>query len=133
MISRNGALITVALAAWVAIAAASCGGSSYTAPSPMPTPTPTPGGSGAADVTIQIAGMAGANSYNPSTGSVKVGKTVSWHNADVVAHTATGSGFDTGAVASGGTSTPIMFSTAGTLSYHCSFHPSMTGTLNVTP
>jgi plastocyanin len=131
MISRNSALITVALAAWVAVAAASCGGSSATSPSPTPTPTPTSGGG--ADVTIQIAGMAGANSYNPNPGSVKAGQTVSWHNADMVTHTATGSGFDTGAIPSGSTSTPMAFSTAGTLSYKCSFHPSMTGTLTVTP
>jgi plastocyanin len=50
-----------------------------------------------------------------------------------MAHTATGSGFDTGVIPSGATSAPIAFGTAGTRAYHCSIHPSMTGTLNVTP
>jgi len=130
MISRKNVLITVALGAWVAIAAASCGGSGTTSPSPTPTPAPTAAG---ADVTIQIVGMAGPNSYSPNPGSVKAGQTVSWHNADAVAHTATGSGFDTGSIPAGSTSAPMAFTTAAALSYHCTFHPSMTGTLNVTP
>jgi plastocyanin len=98
----------------------------------MPTPTPGAGG-GTADVTIQIVGMAGANSFNPNPASVKAGQTVSWHNADMVGHTATGSGFDTGVIAPGATSAPITFGTVGALSYRCAIHPSMTGTLNVTP
>ena len=130
MISRKNVLITVALGAWVAIAAASCGGSGTTSPSPTPTPAPTAAG---ADVTIQIVGMAGANSYSPNPGSVKVGQTVSWHNADAVAHTATGAGFDTGSIPASSTSAPMAFTTAATLSYRCTFHPSMTGTLTVTP
>jgi plastocyanin len=137
MISRNGVLITVVLATCVALAAASCGGSGSTGygttPSTMPSGTGSSGGTTAADVTIQIVGMSGANSFNPNPGAVKVGQTVSWHNADMVGHTATGSGFDTGAIASGATSAPIKFDTAGTLSYRCSFHPSMTGTLTVNP
>jgi plastocyanin len=105
-------------------------GSSYS--SPTTTPTPGTGGTGAAaDVTITIMGMNGANSFSPNPAAVKAGQTVSWHNADAIAHTATGTGFDTGAIAGGATSAPITFSTAGTINYHCSFHPSMVGTLNV--
>ncbi len=88
-------------------------------------------GSGTANVMITINGMQGANSYSPNPAAVKVGQTVSWHNADAIAHTATGTGFDTGSIAPGATSAPMAFNTAGTLSYHCSFHPSMVGTLNV--
>ena len=113
-------------------AAVACGGSGYSSsPNPVPTPTPSGGGSGSADVTITINGMLGASSYSPNPAAVKVGQTVAWHNADSISHTATGSGFDTGALGAGQTSRPISFTTAGNVDYHCSFHPSMVGTLNV--
>ena len=107
-----------------------CGSSNNTptAPNPSPSPTATPA---AADVTITINGMLGSGSYGPNPATVKVGQKVSWKNADSIAHTATGTGFDTGAIGSGQTSAPITFSTAGNIDYHCSFHPSMVGTLNV--
>ncbi len=115
------------------VSAAACGGSSYssnpTAPNPSPSATP---GSGSADVTITINGMLGSGSYSPNPATVKVGQKVSWKNADSIAHTATGTGFDTGAVNPGQTSAPIAFNTAGNVDYHCSFHPSMVGTLTVT-
>ncbi len=108
-----------------------CGSSSSPSPT-APNPMPSGGGGGAAaDVTITINGMMGAQSYSPNPAAVKVGQTVSWKNADVISHTATGTGFDTGAIGSGQTSAPIKFSTAGTINYHCSFHPSMVGTLTV--
>jgi len=97
--------------------------------SPSPSPTPTPA---AADVTITIKGMNGSQSYSPNPGSVKAGQTVSWTNSDSIAHTATGTGWDTGSIAPGQTSPPIQFSTAGAFDYHCSIHPTMVGRLNVT-
>ncbi|HXY42253.1 MAG TPA: hypothetical protein VEQ10_21430 [Vicinamibacteria bacterium] len=122
-------LAAIAVVAGVAYAVA-CG-SSYSSPTTTPTPTPGTGGTGGADVTITINGMQGSNSYSPNPAAVKVGQTVSWHNADSIAHTATGTGFDTGAIGAGATSAPITFSSAGAINYHCSFHPSMVGALNV--
>ena len=122
-------LAAIVITAGLAYAVA-CGSSS-SSPTSTPTPAPGTGGTGGADVTITINGMNGANSYTANPATVKVGQTVSWHNADTIAHTATGSGFDTGAIGAGGTSAPITFSSAATISYHCSFHPSMVGTLNV--
>lgn len=108
-----------------------CGGSSYssnpTAPNPSPSSTPA----AAADVTITINGMQGAQSFSPNPGAVKVGQTVAWHNADAITHAATGTGWDAGQIGPGQTSAPIKFSTAGNFDYHCSIHPSMVGTLNV--
>jgi plastocyanin len=118
--------LTLLLFAGAAMAAA-CGGSSGYSGTTSPTGTAT----AAADVTVTINGMAGAQSYSPNPQSLKVGQTVSWRNADNVAHTATGTGLDTGSIAPGATSAPKPMSTAGTLSYHCSFHPTMVGTLNV--
>ncbi len=130
---KKSVVVAVALAGLAAFAVA-CGSSSPSySTSPTPTPTPTSGGNSTADVTVEIVGMAGANSFSPNPASAKVGQTVAWHNADVVSHTATGTGFDTGAISPGSTSAPIKFNSAGTLGYRCSFHPSMTGTLNVTP
>jgi plastocyanin len=78
--------------------------------------------------------MLGNNSYAPNPANVQAGQQVRWHNADGTAHTATqdGGGFDTGAISPGATSAPVTITTTGTLNYHCAFHPSMVGTLNVT-
>jgi plastocyanin len=121
----------------VAATLVGCGGGGSNNSNPMaPTPTTTGGGGGgvAADVTITINGMDGAQSFSPSPGSVKVGQTVAWRNSDSLAHTATADGgaFNTGTIAPGATSSPIMMSAAGSFAYHCSFHPSMVGSLTVT-
>jgi plastocyanin len=111
---------------------AACGGSSGS--STTPSPVVGGGGGGAsADVTITITGMNGAQSYSPSPASIKVGQTVAWHNADSIAHTATADNgsFNTGSIAAGATSNPIAMGAAGSIGYHCSFHPSMTGALTV--
>jgi plastocyanin len=131
MLSSNPRNVLAALAFAACATFVSCSSNSTSPSSPTPTPTTTP--AAAADVTVAIVGMAGANSYNPSPAAVRVGQTVSWRNADSVSHTATGNGFDTGAIAPGATSAPITFGSAGTLNYRCTFHPSMTGVLNVAP
>ena len=100
-------------------------------PAPTPAPTPTPGPSA---VVIEIVAIDGNMSFAPDAAAVRVGQQVRWHNAHVVAHTATqdGGGFDTGLIPPGGTSAPITVTTVGTLSYHCEIHPSMVGALTVT-
>ncbi len=108
---------------------AACGSSS------APTaPSGGGGGGGTANVVITIVGMNGNQSFSPNPGTVKAGQTVAWKNNDVITHTATADSgaFDTGAIPPGGTSNPITMSTAGSFGYHCSIHPTMTGTLNVT-
>jgi plastocyanin len=108
-----------------------CGSSSTPA---APTPTTGGGGGTVADVTISISGMNGSQSFSPNPATVKVGQTVAWQNADTITHTATADGgtFNTNGIAGGATSSPIMMSTAGTFTYHCSIHPTMVGTLTVT-
>jgi len=61
------------------------------------------------------------------------GQRVVWHNAYSITHTATGSGSDTGPIAPGRSSAPITFSSAGSFPYQCTIHPSMTGSLTVSP
>jgi plastocyanin len=76
---------------------------------------------------VSIANLA----FNPSSIDVKVGDTVTWTNNDNVGHTVTGDGgLDSGTIEPGGTFSK-KFDTAGTYQYHCSVHPSMTGTVVV--
>ena len=86
-----------------------------------------------ADVTIQMLGDRGNQSYSPNPTTMRAGQTVAWHNGDTTAHTSTkdGGGFDTGSVNAGATSSPIAMSTAGTFTYHCTIHPAMVGTVVV--
>ncbi len=128
---RTLGILAVVAGVLVAIACGG-GGAGGTGPSAMPTPTPPRPLAQTADVTITINSMSGAQSFSPEPGPVKVGQKVAWRNADGIAHTATGSGFDTGSIPSGATSASITFSAAGNVAYHCSIHPSMVGTLSVT-
>jgi plastocyanin len=125
MYIRRSIATLVALASFggFLISTAACGSSSTpTSPSPPPS-----------DVTVSIAGNLGAQSFAPNPVAMRVGQTVSWKNADSITHTATqdGSGFNTGNLSAGATSSPIKMSTAGTFTYHCTIHPGMVGTITV--
>lgn len=110
----------------VAAAMTACGSSA-----PM-TPTQTTGGT--ATLTITIVGMNGSSSFTPNPSSMVSGQTVAFRNADTITHDIVGDtgSFNTGALAPGATSAPVAMSTAGAYPYHCSIHPTMVGTLNVT-
>jgi plastocyanin len=95
-----------------------------------PNPTPT------ADVTILIVANNGSNSFSPNPATIKVGQTVAWRNNHSETHTATpnAGGFTgTGLLTPGSTSAPDTVKTVGSFGYHCTPHPSMVGTLDVTP
>jgi len=70
--------------------------------------------------------------FSPSSVTVAVGDTVTWHNSGQAPHTATADNgsFDTGTVNAGG-SASHRFTTAGTFSYTCTIHPNMHGTVRV--
>jgi LPXTG-motif cell wall-anchored protein len=72
------------------------------------------------------------NFFSPSSVTVNAGDTVTWTNQGTVAHTATGSGFDSGSL-DPGKSFSHKFTSAGTFSYVCTFHQAqgMTGTVTV--
>ena len=82
----------------------------------------------AADQDVAMSGFA----FSPATVTVTEGDTVTWSNSDAVAHTATAEdgSFDTGSIG-GGSSDSVTFDAAGTFAYHCTIHPSMTGTVVV--
>jgi nitrite reductase (NO-forming) len=73
--------------------------------------------------------------YDPIDITVPQGATVTWANTGAVAHTVTsddGTSFDSGSL-----DPQMTFSlntdTPGSVTYHCTFHPWMKGTLTVTP
>lgn len=123
---------TLALLA-AGLLAGSCGGGGYNS-NPTPTPSTSGGGGTTADVIITINGINGDMSFSPNPATAKVGQKVAWRNNGGTEHTATqnAGAFDTGSIANGGTSTVITMSAAGSFAYHCNFHPTMVGTLNVT-
>jgi plastocyanin len=95
-------------------------------------PTPTP--AAAADVVIAITGIKGDLSFSPSVATLKVGQTVAWRNTDSTTHRVILTGvFDTKALDGGATSVGTKVTAADTYSYICTIHPSMKGTVVVTP
>lgn len=78
---------------------------------------------------LDIAG----NAFAPQSVTVHVGDSVTWTNSDARSHTATADdgSFNTGTIHNGETSAAVTFNTAGTVTYHCSIHPDMHGTIVV--
>lgn len=107
----------------IALPLAGCAGSGSTAASTAAT---TASGAGGQAVAIQ------SNSFNPASLTIKVGETVTWTNKDSYAHTVTSDNgaFDSGSINNGATFS-FTFKTAGTYSYHCSIHTSMTAKIIV--
>ncbi|VVB76261.1 Halocyanin [uncultured archaeon] len=71
--------------------------------------------------------------FNPAEVTINKGDTVSWLNSDSSQHTVTSDTaglFDSGFLAKGA-SFQHTFNEAGTYTYHCSVHPSMSGKIIV--
>lgn len=110
----------------------SCSGMATSTP---PVSTGGGGGSGTSTTShapitrqVTIANMA----FAPVSVSIKVGDTVKWTNQDATPHTvsADDNSFGSNSIAQGGTFSHT-FTAAGTVHYHCSFHPTMTATVVV--
>ena len=125
-ISRSLRLIAAAAILPAFFVLVSCSSSSNPASS-------TGGGGGGTMSTsnaISISGFA----FSPASTTVKSGTVVTWTNKDGVSHTVTSNngGFpSSGNIAPNGTYV-VTFTATGTYNYHCSIHPSMTGTVTVT-
>jgi plastocyanin len=111
--------ITICLAA-AALGIGACGGSDEPATSTAPE-APAAGGT-----TVAV----GDNTFTPAKSKVAVGETVKFENGGAIAHTVTGDDFDSGSIAPGDTFT-FTAEKAGTVSYVCTFHPGMQGTIEV--
>jgi plastocyanin len=94
-----------------------------------PAATTAPASSGN-EAKINISNFA----FDPATITIKVGETVTWTNQDSAAHTVVA---DDNSWKSDnlekGASFSRTFDTAGTFTYKCSIHPTMTGTVTVQP
>jgi plastocyanin len=113
----NKRTLTMGLAV-AALGIGACGGSNE------PAASTAPKASGAPRVAI------GDNSFTPAKAKAAVGDTVTFENRGAIAHTVTGDDFDSGSIASGDTFT-FTADKAGTVSYVCTFHPGMQGTIEV--
>jgi plastocyanin len=112
------------------IALTSCGGggaSSSSAASSTHAAAAAPSGAGEQGVSIRNF------TFEPGTITVKTGARITVSNRDSTAHTATsddGSSFDTRSIDPGSSST-ITLNRTGRVTYHCSIHPFMHGTIIV--
>jgi plastocyanin len=127
MTSYSRILLVSACMALLVLACLSAGCYS-TGPAPA---TAAPAAPAAGGNTIAIKNFA----FSPATLTVKSGTTVTWTNEDGASHTVVS---DAGALVAftspslaTGSSYPVTFTQAGTYPYHCSIHPSMTGTIIV--
>ena len=70
--------------------------------------------------------------FVPASTAVAAGTRITWTNTDSMPHSVTANDqrFDSGAIAPG-KSFEWTADSAGTIAYHCIFHPSMAGTLTV--
>jgi len=86
------------------------------------------GGGGGTGSDVSIKNFAFTSNNIPVT----KGTTIKWTNNDGVTHTVTADdgSFDSGSLTNGA-SFSHTFSTAGTYTYHCSIHTTMTGTVTV--
>ena len=113
--------VLAAAAAIVAgLGASSCGGGSSSPSSPS-----------APDVvTITITRQNGAQSFSPNPASAG-GQMVVFRNTDSIVHRVqlNDGSIDTGNLAPGATSQPVLMPTSGT-NYHCTVHPDMIGAVN---
>ncbi|HEY6748582.1 MAG TPA: plastocyanin/azurin family copper-binding protein [Mycobacteriales bacterium] len=116
------ALLGVLLLA-VACGSDAAGGGAAPAPSAPSGSAPAGGGS-----TVVIDNFM----FMPATLTVPVGTTVTWKFDDSTDHTVTADDKSfSSPPTSGGRTFTHTFSTAGTVKYHCSIHPFMTGTIVV--
>lgn len=91
-------------------------------------------GAGSAAVTIVAPAVVQVSirnlQFSPAAIEVRTGDVIEWKNEDIVPHTATSATFDSGSILSG-QSWRHTFTDAGRISYVCTFHPQMKGTVTV--
>jgi plastocyanin len=80
----------------------------------------------AEDVVVEIRQF----KFAPADLEIAAGSTITFSNLDLVPHTATGDGFDTGTLKKG-ESRKITFAAAGDFPYLCTFHRHMKGRIRV--
>ena len=127
--------IILAVAALWAVGCGGGGGAAYstpTTPSASTTTTPaTPAATGA-NVTVAIVGSAGSSAFNPNPAPASSGQTVAFRNNDGTTHhlVADNGSWDSGNIAPGATSNTMTVNSTSALTFHCTIHPTMVGSIN---
>lgn len=121
----------VGAGAMLLLIAAGCSGGSSSSGSPTSPSAPSPAPAGSA-VTIEIVGMKGNQSFSPATVNVSAGQQIVFHNADSTAHRIqqNSGAWDTGNLDPGASSAPITISGTSEQPFHCTYHPTMVGSIN---
>ena len=70
--------------------------------------------------------------FAPAQLAAHVGDTITWVNADFVAHTATARNGAWDIMIAPNTTKTVVLKSEGTVDYYCKFHPNMTGRITVT-
>lgn len=120
----SGTLVSVACAAslW------GCGGGGGGGSSSTPTgASPAP-----ATVTVAVVGSIGNKAYSPNPVQANIGDTVVFRNSDVSMHhiVMDDGSSDFGDLTPGSTSRGLTLSKGTALTFHCTIHPAMVGTIN---
>lgn len=127
---RIALTVSIAVVAVSLVILAGCGGSSGTS---MTSTTSSAAGSGQTSEPVKSATVDISNfAFNPDSVTIVTGGKVIWKNSDSVDHTVTSDdgAFDSGQLATGATFSRT-FDKAGTFTYHCTNHPTMTATVVV--
>lgn len=133
--SRVGTLI-----ATFALVLAACGGSSATQAPASPAPASPAASAAESDAASSACSATDVQSGTPAeikdfafpAGlSITAGQAIEWTNGDSANHTVT---FDDGSCSTdvaAGSTVVVSYSVPGTHAFHCSIHPSMTGSIEV--
>ena len=87
----------------------------------------------AAHASIDVLTVSDDLKFTPASQDAQVGDVVQWSNSGSVMHTVTFDDFASLSDVSlqGGATWEVKFAAAGTYAYHCTVHPTMTGTINL--
>jgi plastocyanin len=128
------AIFTILALATLAILVAGCSSPTATqtvTPTAAPTAAPSATPATTAQPAPQSASVTVQNfAFNPQVVKIAAGGSVTWTNLDGTTHTVTFG--DSSQNINNGASYTKKFDAPGKYSYHCSIHPSMTGTVEVT-
>lgn len=128
MTSQTRIIFWSACAIMLILTCSFSGCTSSQSPKTIPSATPAPS-DGSNSITINNF------AFNPAILTIKTGTTVTWMNQDVAEHQIASDSGTTVAFISGslatGKSFPFTFTQPGTYTYHCTYHPSMKGTIIV--
>ncbi len=94
---------------------------------PTSTPTPQAKPVSGTQIIMIVTNSDGSFGFSPASLTITAGTTIIWKNISSAPHTVTsddGTTFDSGTIPVGGTFR-FKFTTSGTFSYHCNYHPYM--------